>query len=214
MRASLPSLVTAHEPDLPARIVETTRTLLLSYGYSSFTMADLARELGVSKKTLYRHFPAKDAIVAKILDQFAAEIRSMADALFTDGTLSYTAKFRYFVEAMINRFSRISPHLMRDLQRSAPALHAKVEQLRFRNIPHVFGQLIRQGQAAGMVRADLDPDFAIEFWRAALQSLMHPDNLERLKLKPDQVFEQAITLFFGGLLTTAGRKDYEKQFAA
>jgi hypothetical protein len=39
---------------------------------------------------------------------------------------------------------------------------------------------------------------------------MHPDTLERLKLQPDQMFAQAINLFFGGLLTPAGRKDYEK----
>ena len=75
-------------------------------------------------------------------------------------------------------------------------------------------QILRQGQAAGMVRADLDPKLAIEFWRPAIQSLMHPDTLERLKLSPDEMFTQAIDLFFGGLLTPAGRKDYEKHVAS
>ena len=61
-----------------------------------------------------------------------------------------------------------------------------------------------------MVRADLDPDFAVEFWRPAIQALMHPDTLERLQLSPDEIFRRAINLFFGGILTPAGRKDYEK----
>jgi hypothetical protein len=43
---------------------------------------------------------------------------------------------------------------------------------------------------------------------------MHPDTLERLKLAPNQVMFQAINLFFGGLLTPAGRKDYEKTSAS
>jgi hypothetical protein len=67
-----------------------------------------------------------------------------------------------------------------------------------------------QGQAAGIVRTSVDPTFAVEFWRPALQSLLHPDTLERLKLNPHEVMAQAIDLFFGGLLTPIGRKDYEK----
>jgi hypothetical protein len=43
---------------------------------------------------------------------------------------------------------------------------------------------------------------------------MHPDTIERLHATPDQVFARAVDLFFGGLLTTAGRKDYEKNVAS
>jgi hypothetical protein len=141
---------------------------------------------------------------------FTAEIRASADTLFADQTLSFTAKLHRFSEAMVQRFERMGPHVLRDLQRSAPHVYRKIEEFRHRNIPHIFGQMLRQGQAAGMVRADVDPDFAVEFWRPAIQSVMHPDTLERLHLRPDQMFTKAINLFFGGLLTPAGRKDYEK----
>jgi hypothetical protein len=36
--------------------------------------------------------------------------------------------------------------------------------------------------------------------------------LQRLHLGPESVFENSIDLFFGGLLTPAGRKEYEKLF--
>ena len=196
------------------RILDAARVHLFTYGYSAFTMDDLAAELGMSKKTLYVHFPSKDALVEAILSRFVAEVRSSADALFTDKTLSFTAKLHRFSEAMVQRFTRMGPHVFRDLQRSAPHIYRKIEELRHNNIPHVFGQLVRQGQAAGMVRADIDPDFAIEFWRPAIQSLMHPDTLERLKLQPDQMFTKAVDLFFHGLLTPTGRKDYEKHVAS
>lgn len=41
---------------------------------------------------------------------------------------------------------------------------------------------------------------------------MHPAILERLQLAPCDVMAPAIDLFFGGLLTNAGRKQYEKPF--
>jgi hypothetical protein len=42
--------------------------------------------------------------------------------------------------------------------------------------------------------------------------MMHPATLERLRTAPRDVLPIAIDLFFGGLLTNAGRKQYEKLF--
>ncbi|HWA85869.1 MAG TPA: helix-turn-helix domain-containing protein [Opitutus sp.] len=197
-----------------SRILAAARTHLFTYGYSAFTMDDLAAELGMSKKTLYVHFASKDALVEAILGEFVVEVRASADTLFNDASLSFPVKLHRFSEAMVRRFARMKPHVLRDLQRSAPHIYRHIEELRHKNIPYVFGQMIRDGQNAGMVRRDLDPDFAIEFWRPAIQSLMHPDTLERLQLTPDQMFTKAVNLFFGGLLTPAGRKDHEKHLPA
>lgn len=191
------------------RILQAARAQLFAYGYTALTMDELAAELGMSKKTLYVHFPSKDDLVGEILQGFVAEIRASAEALFGDTSLSFTVKLHRFSEAMTKRL-RINPHIFRDLQRAAPHMYRQIEELRHRNIPLIFGRLIRQGQAAKMVRDDIDPDFAIEFWRPAIQALMHPDTLERLQLTPDEMFARSINLFFGGLLTPAGRKDHEK----
>lgn len=205
-----PSPAPGPDPGGRTRILGAARAHFFAYGYSALTMDELAAELGMSKKTLYVHFPSKDALVGAILAEFVQEVRASADALFADPALSFTVKLHRFSEAMVQRFARMNPHVFRDLQRAAPHIYRHIEELRHNNIPHIFGRMLRQGQAAGMVRADVDPDFAIEFWRPAIQSLMHPDALERLKLNPEQVFAKAINLFFGGLLTSAGRKDYEK----
>ena len=198
-------------PALRDRILQTARVHFFAYGYTALTMDELAAELGVSKKTLYVHFPSKDQLVGEILQLFVGEIRTSADTIFGDRSLSFTVKLRRFSEAMVKRL-QLNPHIFRDLQRAAPHMYQQVEELRHHNIPLIFGRLIREGQAAGMVRSDVDPAFAVEFWRPAIQTLMHPDSLERLKLTPDEIFSRATQLFFGGLLTPAGRKDYEKNF--
>lgn len=195
------------------RILQQARAHFMAHGYCQCTMDDLARELGMSKKTLYAHYESKEAIMEDVLDGIFTEVRAAADALLADRRLGFTEKLHRFTDGMTKRFTSISPQLLRDLQRFAPHLYQHIEDLRHKNIPHIFGQLLQQGQAAGMVRPEINAAFAVEFWRPAIQSLMHPDALERLQLRPDQVFIQAITLFFGGLLTPAGRKEHEKLFA-
>jgi hypothetical protein len=103
--------------------------------------------------------------------------------------------------------------MLHDLQRFAPPLYQQIDDLRQRNVPYVFGRLIRAGLAEGKVRPEIDPAFAVEFWLQAIRGLVHPAVLERTQLTPRQTLERALPLFFGGLLSPAGRKDYDKHLA-
>lgn len=202
------------DPAAPAhrgRILRQARTDFFLQGYSRFTMDGLAAELGMSKKTLYVHFAGKDEIVGAVIDHLAAEIRADADALLASREFDFAGKLRAFIEGMMTRLAALSPATLRDLQRFAPRLHQKLEDVRARTLPYVFGRFIAEGQRSGLVRTQLPPGFATEFLLQAMQGLMQPATLERLHLAPREVLATALDLYFGGLLTPAGRKQYEKR---
>jgi len=194
------------------RILREARAHFFTRGYSGFTMDELATELGMSKKTLYVHFAGKDEIVGAIIDHLAAEIRADAEALLRNRELNFAEKLRGFVEGMIERMAALSPSTVRDLQRFAPALYHRVVEVRQQCIPYVFGRFVEEGQLTGMVRTNVPSAFAIEFYLHAVQGLLQPAVLERLRLAPRDVVAGAIGLFFGGLLTPAGRRQHEKLF--
>ena len=197
-----------------ARILEAARAHLLAYGYSALTMDALAHDLGMSKKTLYVHFPSKDAIITAIIDGIGESIRERMDAVLSNPRLNFSQKLCGVSDVVGSNLAKVSPGLLHDLQRFAPQLYQKIDDLRQRNVPYVFGRLIRAGLAEGKVRREVDPDFAVEFWLQAIRGLVHPAVLDRMQLTPRQTLEKAIHLLFGGLLSAAGRKDYEKHLAA
>ncbi len=204
--------ISSPPPDSPvsARILHQARTLLFAHGYSAFTMSDLAAELGMSKKTLYVHFPGKDELLRAVIDELGAEIRAEADALVRDKSLNFSGKIRAFAEGMVRRLAPITPRMIRDLERHAPALHQRMAEVRGKNIPYVFGRFIEEGQHAGLVARDLDVRFATEFLLQALNGLLQFSELEQIQLAPRDVLPRALDLFFLGLLTSAGRKEHEK----
>ena len=177
-------------------------------------MDELAHELGISKKTLYLHFPGKDAIVGVIIDDLGRSVRAAFDAVLGNPELTFTQKLQGVIDAAGNTMGRVNPVTLRDLQRFAPPLYQKIEDLRQKNIPLVFGRLIRAGIAEGKVRPDIDPDFATEYWLQAIRGLVQPATLERIGLTLRPTLAKALNLFFSGLLTPAGRKDYEKHFTS
>ncbi len=201
----------AQEAQPVGRILQAAHRQLFDHGYNALTMDSLAHELGMSKKTLYVHFPGKDAIVERIIDQVGQSLRARMDILLSDPRLSFSRKLSGVVEVAGATLARTSPIMLRDLQRFAPQIHQKLDALRQKNIPYVFGRLIRDGIAGGQVRPDVDPGFATEFWLQAIRGLLQPDTLDRTQLTPRQTLEKGLNLFFNGLLTPRGRKDYEKR---
>jgi AcrR family transcriptional regulator len=211
----MPTTLPSSELDLAAtrqRILRQARVEFFATGYSRLTMDALAAELGMSKKTLYVHFSGKDEIVAAIVDDLATEIRTEADALLRERHLTFAEKLRGFVETLLQRLGSLSPHTVRDLQRFAPQLYEKVEEVRGKTIPYIFGRFVEQGQSAGLIHDRLPPGFAIDFFLHAMQGMMRPATLDRLQLAPREVIASGIDLFFSGLLTPTGRKQYEKLF--
>ena len=49
-------------------ILEKVAALYMKYGVKSITMDDVARELGISKKTLYQYVENKNELVEKVVD--------------------------------------------------------------------------------------------------------------------------------------------------
>jgi AcrR family transcriptional regulator len=50
-----------------------------------FTMKNVAQRLGISKKTLYQHFPSKDALISSVIEAHIADIASQQEELIAKG---------------------------------------------------------------------------------------------------------------------------------
>jgi AcrR family transcriptional regulator len=208
----MPSAVPDLEDPTVARILRQAREHFFVHGSCACTMDDLATELGMSKKTLYVHFAGKEDIMRAVIGQLGREVRADAEALLANRQLGFAEKLRGFAEGMVQRLALLNPRTVRDLQRFAPDLYELTVEMRQKNIPYIFGRFIEEGKLGGKVRDDVDATFAVEFFLQAMQGLIQPATLDRLGLAPRDLLPRAIDLFFGGLLTPAGRKEHEKLF--
>lgn len=73
----------AHDATLtPARILDAAEEALRRFGPAKATVVDVARALGVSHGSVYRHFPSKaalrDAVTARWLERVSAPLEALA----------------------------------------------------------------------------------------------------------------------------------------
>jgi AcrR family transcriptional regulator len=55
------------KPDMKDRILETADRLFYLQGIRAVGVDTIAAEIGISKRTLYNHFPSKDALISAYL---------------------------------------------------------------------------------------------------------------------------------------------------
>jgi AcrR family transcriptional regulator len=197
--------------DVGRRILERARTGLFPGSYLALTMDKLAGDLGISKKTLYTHFRSKEALALAVMDDLHAEIRSRTAAVVGDRSAGFPAKLGRIIAIIGEYLGKVRPEFLDELEKYAPRVHDKFEEIRRTNIPLVFGQLLREGIRDGMVRPEIDPDFAAHFLAQIFNGLLHPTTVRRTGLNPHQTLLRGIALYYGGILTPAGYDAYRHQ---
>jgi AcrR family transcriptional regulator len=187
-------------------IVEAARAHFFSHGFRSVTMDDLAEELGVSKKTLYAHFPGKfDLLEAVLADKFAS-----VEATLKEVTRAHPHNFPATLHELLagtqRELNEIKPPFVRDMRQKAPQVFKVVERRRAALIQRHFGKLFVEGQRAGMVRKDVPAKLMIEILLAMVQSIMNPPKMEELGMMPKEGFAGILKIVLEGALTAKGRK--------
>jgi AcrR family transcriptional regulator len=188
------------------RIVDAARAHFFSHGFRSVTMDDLAAELGISKKTLYAHFPGKiDMLEAVLADKFAR-----VEATMKEATRAHRHNFPGTLHELLagtqRELDEIKPPFVRDMRQKAPHVFKVVERRRAALIQRYFGKLFVEGQGAGMVRRDVPAKLMIEILLAMVQAIMNPPKMEELGMIPKEGFAGILKIVLEGALTPKGRK--------
>jgi AcrR family transcriptional regulator len=144
------------------RIITATRAAFEERGLD-VGVDEIARRAGVGMGTLYRHFPTKDALIDAIVDARFEQLTAAADeALKADDP--WEGFERFLVTAVVLQASdRGFKDALAARGRDERGVKAARRRLRAR-----IARLLERGQAAGAIRADLDPaDVTVLLWASS-----------------------------------------------
>lgn len=139
--------------ELIGKISET----FIKYGIKSVTMDDLARNLHVSKKTLYQYFDDKQDLVKTCLkhhiDVDMCEIKAISE-----NRVNAIDEMYSMGKAVSHRASQIHPSIFYDLEKYYPEAWDLFNDYRKGQIYETIKDNIERGMAEGLYRSDLNVD--------------------------------------------------------
>jgi AcrR family transcriptional regulator len=196
------------DEEVRLRILREVRSLFFRYGFSKVTMDEAADALGMSKKTLYRHFPSKEdlleAVTTAHMDECDAELKGICGRQ----DISPLERVKLTMSYCAAIFSEMSEPLVHDLRRNAPGIWKRVEERRQKNIMNDFGAVIKEGRQKGQFRKDVDERLFIHIYSTVVRDILNPETLSSLPFKPSVVYDTICKTLFEGLLTDKARAEY------
>lgn len=193
-------------PSERERILRSAGELFLEMGYRKVTMDDVAAELGMSKKTLYQHFPGKRELFRQTLLSHVYRIRRGLEVLVSDPEVDFHDKLRNVLLFMAKNLPRPRQPFFRDLQTEVRDVWEEIDRERLETIQMQFGKLFQQGLHGGHVREDIDISLLILMISTLIQKLLSPSVMASLPLTASEVFEQIVKILsFGVVSLESGR---------
>lgn len=194
------------------RILDAAGDLFVHYGYDKTTVSDIAQQAGISKGAIYLHFASKEALLEALmqreLEQYTAAWLAGIEADPRGGTIG--GMYRNVLQALCS-----SPFLAAMFTQDGRVLgnYLRKPDNLFQNqaFKGTRREFINMMQAAGLVRADLDPHVTAHIMNMLAFGLVGMDDImDRADMPPTVDLINGIAGFMDAALTPAGVHDSEE----
>ncbi len=187
------------------KILKTALELFFKFGIRHVTMDEIARELGMSKKTIYQFYKEKDDLVnqlleAELLDQecgFNELSERASDAIHEILLIS---------ERMREMMQNINPIFFLDLQKFYPSGFARFQRFKeecgYQNVL----RNLKKGVEQGLYREDLDIELASRYRMAQLDMLMFGNYFSFERHSIARISDELLHIFMYGITTLKGHR--------
>lgn len=201
--------------DIENRILEVAYRYFIKQGYKNTTMDEIAQELGMSKKTLYKYFPGKLELLAATFDVLKTKLSIKVNTLLDSKMIPYTVKLKSLLSTVASDLSMINPKILDELRDHAPLIWADLLKYIKESGYLRFQKLIQEGIEKGYVLPTVNVPFIVFIYTSAIQNLIDHKFLSQFpeemrasfNLSPAEIYDQAIQIIYTGILTEDARKE-------
>lgn len=187
-----PKYLPSHERR--AATVQTVVTLTAKQNPSEITTTEIARHMGLTQGSLFKHFPSKDAILQAVMEWVAESLMARVDGA-VKGASSPLAALEALFLAHVD-FVAAHPGVPRivfgELQRAKPSATRQMVQTLMQRYSALVARILADAKAQGELDPAVDVEAASILFVGTIQGLVMQSlllgNVERIRRDAPRVF--------------------------
>jgi len=187
------------------KIIQKSADLHFQYGIKNVTMDQIAKELGISKKTIYQYFENKTELVQQTVGYIFDKIQTEIDKICLMKLNPYEEllSVRKVIREMLIKSANV-PHYQ--LKKYYPEIAKTLEEKKFKSIMECLEHNLNKGIKSGYYRKDLDKEFVKRMYFSNSMSLGNPELFPPELFDRQYIMELFMKMFLNGISTKKGRK--------
>ncbi len=187
------------------RILKGAEELFFRYGIKSVTMDDIAKHLGISKKTIYLSFEDKDQVVHTLMQHKLREDEENL-ALVSRKSENIIEEIFLHMKHMGTMIGQVNPNAFYDLQKYHQKSWSLFTSFKENCIQRMVEEALVKGIKDGIVRKDVDPKILAKLRMEEVEMGFNPLLFPPEKFKILDVQLSLIDHFLHGICTLKGHK--------
>lgn len=189
------------------KIIKKATDMFLKLGFKSVTMDDIAGEMCISKKTIYKYFCNKEVLIEEGTSAMHNEVYKIIDEIVTKNYNAIEENFE--IRKMFKEmFKSVNDSPIYQLKKHYPEIYSKMMASKLDDCNVMFRQNIEKGISQGLYRENLDVEKYIRFYYMLIFTINETiaSEKEALELELD-----ALEYHTRAMATLAGIIELEKQ---
>ena len=189
------------------RILDFAKDKFLREGFYKISMDSIAEELQISKKTIYKYFTSKDALVKEVVDYLMQDSSHKIFAKVNTSDDAFTKIVSMF-EVASQLFITFSDKWMNDLKFHSDHWE-RIDEFRTKKMYSTLTQIINQGKEEEIF-IDFPTEIIITMLISSIRAIVNPDFIFHNKFSFNQALSIVFQIVFEGISTEKGKKLFYK----
>ena len=188
------------------KIINKAKEMFLRLGFKSITMDDIACEMCISKKTIYKYFSNKDVLIEESVELVHKEVHETIEKIVSKNFNAIEENFE--IKRMFREmFKAAESSPIYQLKKHYPEIYDKVLTQQVSICEDCFRQNIIKGINEGLYRENLDVDNYVKFYYTLIFNINENTMLEK---DAHELEVKALEYHIRAMATLAGIIELEK----
>lgn len=184
-------------------LLNQVRNTFMRYGLKSVTMDDLCREMGISKKTLYRFVTDKNDLVNKAMEFEICKDQEDIQAVVSKNLNAIDELFE-ITGVVEEKLKNLHPSILYDMQKYYPEAWEMMSKHRNGFIVETIGNNIIKGQMEGVYRTDLNTKIVSMLYASKVEFLADNMMLADLNIDTSTIYHENLIYHIHGISNSTG----------
>lgn len=182
--------------------IERIAELFCKYGVKSVSMDDIARELGISKKTIYQYVKDKEELIEKTVNHVKSKHMNMIAEIAARGLNAIEEVFETMT-VVREAISNVNPIIEFEMRKYYPNLHRRLNERHSNIAREIMTRNLHKGIREGLFRDNFNPEFIAFLHYGRVMELIALDPA-LLPLPWPEAINQALEYHLRGICTERG----------
>ena len=190
------------------KILSESIDLFMNYGVRSVTMDEIAKHLGISKKTIYQHFKDKEEIIIQSTALYFEREHAVMDEI-ENGAENAVEHLYKLTICLRDRIKQTNTSVLFDLKKYYQKAFEKYKKYKHEVIFNSVLNNIKRGIEEGLFRSDINPEILTYLRIGEIELSFNKEYFPEDRFTLIEIHEQLFNHFTYGILSEEGFRLFE-----